>query len=80
MEVSKVFLFAVFEIIVVFYTQVVKCTQDMDNWKVHQKRISKFPCSVPQPRAIRFEDIVDKNELPDIEAEVRTLSLNRKNL
>ncbi|KAK4876818.1 hypothetical protein RN001_009324 [Aquatica leii] len=69
MDVCKVFLYALLEIILLQLINVA-CSEEIEKWRMHEKRIAGFSCGPPQPRSFRLEEIMEEDELPDINVNV----------
>ncbi|KAK5642479.1 hypothetical protein RI129_008646 [Pyrocoelia pectoralis] len=69
MEVCKVFLYTFLEFLLLQLIKV-KCEEDVDAWRVHEKRVGGFSCGPPQPRSFRLDEILNADELPDVHTHV----------
>ncbi|KAF5305600.1 hypothetical protein FQR65_LT07680 [Abscondita terminalis] len=69
MDVCKVLLCALLEIVLMNLVNIA-CLEDIDKWRMHEKRIASFSCGPPQPRSFRLEEIIDQKELADVNINV----------
>ena len=72
MEVCKVLLYTILKICLLQLMKI-KCEDDVVSWRTHEKRVAGFSCGPPQARSFRLDDILSKEELPDIHTHVSTV-------